>query len=238
MHSSVEDAAFKINHRNEIIFIFQDFVRHQAAINLFTSDGVGLQTAVLDISAGGDFVYLDISQDDVVNEQIIKSKYVDFFKPVGVRVRWRSAQVKLVALPDGDAFSIIVPEVLERIQRREYFRLSVPQGEHGLICNIPSALLAAPMVNMSVGGCSLSIKGDLPSVFSKGSVLQRCSVEFPDTGAIPLTLKVSEILAVTTKSGDKIHHIGMEFVNLSRGANAVIQRQMFHLESEGISHIA
>jgi hypothetical protein len=41
--------------------------------------------------------------------------------------------------------------------------------------------------------------------------------------------------SVKTKSGDQVHHIGLEFVNLSRGASNVVQRYMIQLESERIS---
>lgn len=89
---------------------------------------------------------------------------------------------------------------------------------------------------MSVGGIGLSIRGDLPEMFSQGAILQGRSVEFPVVGVITLTLKVRGVWASsTTRSGEPMYHIGTEFMNLSRGVGNVVQRHMIHLESERLS---
>lgn len=239
MDTIVKESDFDIYNRREIIFILEDLVKHQAVINLHTAEGVNLLTSVLGVSAEDDCVYLDISQDDAINKQVVKSKRIAFSLQVGVRVRWHSDHVNLVSLTDGEAFSIDIPEVIERVQRRDYFRLSVPQGSKGLICKIPldeTAIISVPIVDMSVGGVGISIKGELSAIFSQGAILQGCSVEFPVVGVVPLTLKVRGMWASsTTRSGEPMYHIGTEFVNLSRGAGNVVQRHMIHLESERLS---
>lgn len=239
MDSLENESDFDIDNRREIVFVLEDLAKHKAAINLYAGEGVTLLTSVLEVSSEGDYVYLDISQDAVLNEKVVKSKRITFSLQVGVRVRWHSSDVSLVSLPDGEAFCIEIPEVIERIQRREYFRLSVPQGSKGLICKIPlgeTKIIAAPVVDMSVGGIGLSIRGELPEMFSQGAILQGCSVEFPAVGVVPLSLKVRGVWASsTTRSGEQMYHIGTEFVNLSRGASNVVQRHMIHLESERLS---
>ncbi len=239
MAPQVDESDYDIHNRKEIVFVLEDLAKHKAAINLYTAEGTSLLTTVLEVNSEEDYVYLDISQDAVINAQVIKSKRITFSLQVGVRVRWHSANVSLVSLEDGDAFSIEVPEVIERIQRREYFRLSVPQGRNGLICKIPvseTVIIEAPVVDMSVGGIGISLKGEPPSIFSQGAILQGCSVEFPVVGTVPLSLKVRGMWATTTtRSGEQMHHIGTEFVNLSRGAGNVVQRHMIHLESERLS---
>jgi c-di-GMP-binding flagellar brake protein YcgR len=235
MTHHVENSDFAIKNRREIIFILEDLVKQRAAINLHTSDGLNVLTAVLEVSSEGDYVLLDISQDAAVNKQVVNNTHLTFSTQTGVRVRWHSTQMQLVSLPDGDAFSIDVPQVIERIQRREYFRLNVPQGGRGLICKIPDGedFFEVPIVDMSVGGAGISIKGILPAMFSQGAILEGCSVEFEDVGVVPLTLKVCGIrVTSTSKSGEPIYHIGMEFVKLSRGAGNVVQRYMIQLESE------
>lgn len=239
MTHHVEDSDFAIHNRKEIVFILEDLVKRRPAISLDAPNGVALLTAVLEVNSEDDYVYLDVSPDDRINEKVINSKYVTFSTQTGVRVRWRSVNVQRVSLPDGDAFSVEVPEVIERIQRRDYFRLSVPQGSKGLICKIPlseTAVLEVPVVDMSIGGVGLLIKGDPPALFSQGAILQGCSVEFPVVGIVPLNLKICGMrAALKTKSGEQMHHVGMEFTNLSRGAGNVIQRYMIQLEKDKIS---
>lgn len=238
MTHPVDDSDFSIHNHKEIVFILDDLVKQRAAINLHTSDGLNVLTTVLEVNSEEDYVLLDISQDAALNKRVVNDKHLTFSTQTGVRVRWRSTQVQLVSLADGDAFSMDVPDVIERIQRREYFRLSVPQGSRGLVCKIPNgaAEYEVPIVDMSVGGIGVSIKGTPHAMFSQGALLEGCSIEFPSVGAVPLNLKVCGIRgAGTTRSGEQIHHVGMEFVKLSRGAGNVVQRYMIQLEGERLS---
>lgn len=238
MTHSVDDSDFSIHNRKEIVFVLEDLVKQRATINLHTAAGLNVLTTVLEVSSEDDYVYLDISQDKAINEQVIKSPHLTFSTQTGVRVRWSSEHLELVSLPDGNAFSMEVPEVIQRIQRREYFRLHVPQGNRGLICKIPyeDKVLEANVVDMSVGGVGISLRGTRPEIISQGAILEGCSVEFPVVGVVPLNLRVCGMWASsTTKSGEPIFHVGMEFVNLSRGASNVVQRYMIQLESERLS---
>lgn len=239
MHS-IEDSKYAVHNRKEIAFILEDMVKHRTSINLVTSGGTGLVTSVLQLSAEDDYVCLDLSGDDRVNEKVTQSKHVSFTTQTGVKVRWDTTKVEIVELEDGNAFCIDFPTVIERIQRREYFRLSTPQGSKAMICKIPdgAGYINATIVDMSVGGMGISIKGTPPETFSQGAILEGCSVEFPAVGVVPLTLKICGIwTSIKTKSGEQMHHIGLEFVSLSRGAGNVIQRYMIQLESERISLI-
>jgi len=244
MTHSIEDSPFALHNHKEIVFILEDMAKHRTAINLDTREGVTLVTAVLEVRSDGGYVYMDVSADERINDKITDSQHVSFSTQTGVKVRWYSTHLRLVELPDGNAFEMHTPSVIERIQRREYFRLSTPQGSKALVCKIPVfdedgeevEVIEANVVDMSVGGIGLSIRGAMHPKFSQGALLERCSVMFPVIGLVPLNLRVCGIWSsVKTKSGDQVHHIGLEFVNLSRGASNVVQRYMIQLESERIS---
>jgi c-di-GMP-binding flagellar brake protein YcgR len=240
MAHHVGNSEFAIHNRKEIVSILDNLVKSRTAINLNTQDGVGFPTSLLKISSEGNYVYLDISPDDRTNEKIRHSKHVTFSTQTGINVRWHSTHLHRVSLPDGDAFSMALPAVVERIQRREYFRLSTPQGSRALICKIPvdADTIDATIVDMSAGGVGVSIKGTRPASFSEGAQLSGCSIEFPGLGIVPIGLRICKVWgAIKTKSGEEVHRIGMEFLNLSRGASNVVQRHMFELEKEQIIKI-
>jgi c-di-GMP-binding flagellar brake protein YcgR len=133
---------------------------------------------------------------------------------------------------------MFVPAVIERVQRREYFRLSTPQGSHALICKIPTETcdMEVTIVDISVGGIGISIRGEPPEMFSQGALLEGCSITLPSIGAVPTNLRVRGIwTSITTKSGGQMSRIGLEFEGLSRGAANVIQRLIIQLEAENIS---
>jgi c-di-GMP-binding flagellar brake protein YcgR len=236
---TAEKSDFAIYNRKEIIFILEDLAKHRPALNLDAHNGANLLTAVLKVNAADETVYLDVSGDDRINRKVVESEHLTFSTQTGVRVRWKSEYIELVSLPDGAAFSIELPNMVERIQRREYFRLNTPQGSKALICKIPlgeEEFIEIPVSDMSVGGIGLTLKGAVPPNFSQGAIMQGCSIEFPVVGPVPLNLKVCNVFVTNkTRAGEEIHHIGMEFMNLSRGAGNVVQRYMIQLESERIS---
>lgn len=238
-HHNIENSEFALRNRKEIVFILEDLAKHRTPINLDTHDGVALVTAVLGVHIESNQVFMDISSDEQINQQITGRKHVSFATQTGIRVRWHSTHLRLLALNDGrDAFAMHVPSVVERIQRREYFRLSTPQGSSAMICkmSIEERVVEAPLHDISVGGIGITIRGELDPVFSKGAILEECSIVFPGVGIVPMSLRVcGKWVSINTKSGEQVHRIGLEFVNLSRGASNVIQRYMIQLEAEKIS---
>ena len=238
MTHRVEDSPYALHNRKEIVFVLEELAKHRVAIILDTAEGVGLVTAVLGVSSEGNHVYMDISSDEQLNERITNSKHISFVTQTGVKVSWHSSHLHLVELQDGDAFSMLVPSVIERIQRREYFRLNTPQGNNALLCKIPAAtgIMEATIVDISVGGIGISIRGEPHEMFSRGALLEGCSVTLPAIGEVPTNLRVRGIwTSIQTKSGEKVCRIGLEFEGLSRGAANVIQRLIIQLEAEKIS---
>jgi c-di-GMP-binding flagellar brake protein YcgR len=240
MTHHVEDSPFALHNRLEIVFVLEDLAKHRVAINLDTAEGVGLVTTVLGVNSEGNHVYVDISADEQINEKITNSKHVSFVTQTGVKVRWHSSHLHLVELQDGDAFSMFVPAVIERVQRREYFRLSTPQGSHALVCKIPTETddMEVTIVDISIGGISICIRGEPPEMFSQGALLEGCSISLPVIGMVPTNLEVRGVWKLTkTKSGEQMSRIGLKFDGLSRGAANIIQRFIIQMEAEQISLI-
>lgn len=237
MTHSEDNSPFASHNRKEIAFILAGLAKHFTPIKLETLDGTRLQTVVLDVSAEDNYVYLDAGPDSRINDKIIRSKGVNFSSQTSIEVRWNTTHLRLMSLPDGDVFSMAFPAFVERIQRREYFRLSTPKGGNALICRIPVAadVVEGVLLDMSAGGIGVSIKGALPESLSQGAQLQGCSIKFPASGVVPVEMKICRVMAVVTNNGEETHHVGIELVNLSRGASNVVQRQMIELEKEQLS---
>lgn len=238
-HQHTENPEFAIHNHKEIVFILDDLAKHQVAINLSTHEGTHLVTTVLGVNAEANQLYLDNSGDEKVNQQICDSKYIAFSTQTGVKVRWHATHLRLIPMMDGsNAFVSLIPSVVERIQRREFFRLNIPQGSRAMICKIPvdEGTLEVNIVDMSVGGIGVQLRGEQPEIFSQGAVLEGCGIEFPAIGKVPVSLRVCGMWSSkTTRSGEQLYHLGLEFIGLSRGAESVIQRYLTQLEAEQIS---
>jgi c-di-GMP-binding flagellar brake protein YcgR len=239
MTHSIDDSPFAIQSHKEITFILDGLAKQKTSITLDTHDGVVLVTSVLYVSGDGKYVCIDAGADDSVNARIVDSKQVSFVTQSDIKVRWYSTHLQLVTMPDGKyAFSMHVPSAIERIQRREYFRLDTPPGKNALICKIPTEneTIEVPLFDMSVGGIGVTVRGELPAIFVHGEILEGCSIDFPEIGRVPISLRVrGEWSSRKTLSGEHFHRVGLQFVNLGRGASNVIQRYMVQLEAEKIS---
>lgn len=239
MTHSIEDSPFAIHSHKEITFLLEGLAKQKTLITLETQENVVLVTTVLYVSGDEKYVCVDASVDDSVNAQLADSKHISFVTQSDIKVRWYSTHLQLVTMPDGKyAFSMHVPSVVERIQRREYFRLDTPQGKNALICKIPTEneIIEVPLFNMSAGGIGVTVKGELPAIFVQGDILEGCSIDFPEIGRVPISLRVrGEWSNIKTLGGEHFHRVGLQFCNLSRGASNVIQRYMVQLEAAQIS---
>ena len=194
-------------------------------------------SAVIALSADNNYVYFDISSDDVINDRITESTTVKFVTNSGVKIRWRSSKLSFVELDDGNAFEMPVPVVIERIQRREFFRLNTSQVQKALFCTISNSAesVEATIADMSIGGIGVLHRGKPPVFLSKGMNFEKCSINFPEVGKVQLTLKVCSIFpAAKAKNGDPMYHIGLGFVKTSPVVNSLIQRHMAQLQREQI----
>lgn len=195
-------------------------------------------TSILKVNSEGDYVYIDISRDEKINTQIKNCKHLTFSTQTGIKIRWHATHLNVLSLQDGQAFSFAVPTTIERIQRREYFRIDAHMGSRTLFCKIPvdAGFMEAAIVDISVGGIGIKIKGSLPEIFTQGEILEGCTIDFPEVGVVPVRLKICGIWnSSQTKNGETIHHIGFEFVNPSRSSESIVQRHMIRLERERIS---
>lgn len=230
MSHHVDDSKYSVHYRKEIVSILESLRKERVAIKLATSNTEEITTFIIEVSDQGNHVYLDVTADEKLNSRISSSDHIAFTTRSGVKIRWHSTHIRLVKLPDGAAFSILVPAVIQRIQRREHFRVPVPQGKNGLSCKIslPEETIEAPVRDISAGGICIAATKPLNPVFSRSAVLERCQIEFPVVGVVHFKLKIHEI----RQPNDSLCLIGAEFMELSRGASNVVQRCLLQLEAE------
>ncbi len=221
--------------RKEIVFILEDMMKQRTGLNIGTPEGITLLSSILEVDIDNDIVYLDISPDERINRRIAASKQITLYTQGGVEIRWQASDVQIAELSDGSAFYLTIPTAIERIQRREYFRLPTPQGNNALTCKIPTGTgpYLATLADLSVGGIGLSVKGSLPDFISQGAILEKCSIDFPGHPDTQFTLKVfSSRPTHKTRSGEQMYHIGMGFDELPGRTGNIVQRYMVQLELE------
>ena len=202
-------------------------------------------TTVINVDDDNHLAYLDLGRDEAFNDRLLSSYDVVFSYSSGIKIHWTTHSLKLATLKDGKAICIGLPNDLVRVQRRESFRLTTP-FKNPVMCRIPlpgeedenlddEKFLELPLFDVSVGGVGTIAPDPLHEALSIGAKFDNCKIEFPGVGTTNLTLCVRQIRHVEMKNDTSHHRVGLEFINPSRGNQALIQRYTFMLESESLA---
>ncbi len=238
---SADEQLYHVHNEKEILQILADLIKRKVMLNVSFGQGAEtFLTTVIGVNAEKHLAFLDVGRDETFNSRLVASHDVTFTNNEGVRIRWTSEDLKIVTLKDGLALCIGLPRDLIRVQRRQYHRLATPIRTP-VICRIPlerdtdTDILELPLADVSVGGIGIVVTGPLDERLSVGAEFDNCRIEFPDVGTTNLRLHVRYIDQFTMRDDTVKHRIGLEFINPSRGNQALIQRYTFILESESVA---
>lgn len=242
---SADDQRFHVHNKKEILQILNDLAKRKVTLSVSFNQGKeGFLTTVVALDNEKQLAYLDIGQDDTFNDRLVASHDVAFANNEGVRIRWTSPRLRIATLKDGKALCIGLPQDLIRLQRREFHRLTTPSASP-VICRIPvtdaagsdaeDERLAFPLVDISVGGIGILVPDALDDRLSVGKAFNNCKIDLPNVGTTNLTLCVKHITQVILRDETIRFRIGFEYVNPSRGNEALIQRYTFILETESVA---
>jgi c-di-GMP-binding flagellar brake protein YcgR len=235
-----DDEQFMVYNRREVAGILRDLAKQRDMLSAVFHHGKDMVlTAVVDIDFDSDAVYLDYGPDEDSNRNLLSSERTIFVTVAGgVKVQWLSSSISSVKFKGSDAFKIAIPEKLQRVQRREFYRLPTPIAKP-LICKIPVSadkLLEVPLVDISTGGIGVILPDPPDPAIVKGAEFQRCTLDFPEFGTAELVLRVHGVWAVTLKNDSTSQRAGLAFVNPRAGTQSLIQRYMIKLERERIAN--
>mgnify|MGYP002713138180 CR=1 FL=1 len=120
-----------------------------------------------------------------------------------------------------------------RVQRREFFRVSVPVAAP-ILCRIPrpdGQALELPVVDLSCGGIGL-IAPSAGVGLELRETLADCIIELPEFGTLSVNLQVRNMRGHRQSNGEQAQRIGCAFVGLTMDRNALIQRYIHKVQVE------
>lgn len=233
---------FIVQNQKQIIQILNELAKRHEMLKVSFNNDTCL-TNVISVDANNHVVYLDIGIDEAFNNRLSASHHVVFTKDEGVRIKWTSAHVSLVTLKDGKAIKIALPQIMMRLQRREFFRLATPIV-NPVPCIIPivdetnseaERALELTLVDVSLGGVAAIAADPLDEIFVIGASFNQCKINFPEVGETSLTLQIRNITPITMKDGAIKHRIGLQFITPSRGNEGLINRYTYNLERQAMA---
>ncbi|MBO5589385.1 MAG: PilZ domain-containing protein, partial [Anaerovibrio sp.] len=125
------------------------------------------------------------------------------------------------------------PEEVEKAQNREFVRVKAtlpvvvrPVNQEGAL----EEMVVTSSVDISGGGVCFAFKRPLPVDTKVAIELD----DIPDVGLLKLMCRVARCAEIDV-NGEKVYHIGTEFLSIDRNVQNRLIRYIFHLQRKGLA---
>ena len=231
---------YLLREKTDILFNLRALMQRRAMLSAFIDASAdSFLSAILAITADEQHLILDAASDEAINLRVeAAEKLICVTQLDKIKIQFAAHQIERVTHEGHDAFRTPVPDVLLRLQRREYYRLTAA-NPHTLICLIPVILdgqkkiisVEAAVVDISGGGLAVLIPpGEVP--FEPDMEFADCRLMLPETGPIATSLRVRNLFRITNRDGSIMLRAGCEFVDLPASMASTIQRYILKAERE------
>jgi c-di-GMP-binding flagellar brake protein YcgR len=230
---------YLLHDRREILQVLKGLVQRRCLLSAYV-DGTheSFLTSVLAISPDEQSVMLDPSRDEGLNDKAVASERTYCVTQLdNVKIQFAVSDVGRVPHEAHMVLQAPLPEVLLRLQRREYFRLPAPPS-HALTCVIPIRTpdgkvtsYEARVLDISGGGVAVMVPPQGVE-FSANMVFEDCRILLPDSEPIHAGLRVRNVFRVTNRNGVSMVRAGCEFIDMSPSAGSRIHRYVLNVERE------
>jgi c-di-GMP-binding flagellar brake protein YcgR len=233
--ASADESRFRVDSDVEMAYILRGLMKAGALVTAYFNGGREfVVTAVLSVEPARGFVILDSGANRDLNERLLRSGEISVQSSQdGVRIQFTSRKVEAVSFEGRLAFRIPFPDVLLKLQRREYYRLATPLV-NPLKCEVPGEQghrVEMAIADISLGGvCLVGERAGTP--LEPGTILEDCRIALPDAGVLHTRMCVRNSYLVTLKNGANSRRTGCEFIKLGPQQEAMLQRYIIRLERD------
>lgn len=226
--------------RTDILFNLRGLIQKRAMLSAFIDASAdSFLTAIVALSADENRLILDAASDETTNRRVEAAEQLICVTQLDrIKIQFAARGIQRIQHEGHDAFRVQVPDVMLRLQRREYFRLTAPSA-HSLTCLIPTTIggehreisVEASVLDISGGGLSITIPSE-GMVVEPDMEFGNCRLMLPETGAIVTSLRVRNLFRITNRDGSITLRAGCEFTHLSSAMASTIQRYILKVERE------
>jgi len=236
-----EDIEFRVSSKRGMLSVLEGIADRGSRVALFYGDEQDfILTTVLGANEHG--MWLEVGPFPPENKQLLLSDKITFVSVHQLlRIQFVVNEAENDLFENKEAFYLELPDYLLRIQRREFFRSSIPSTTL-VRCNIPIppenpgepvTMRAVPLVDISGGGIGL-LCGENETVLLPNKVFPGCQIVIPDVGTLSVTIEVRNGINFISANNVARKRVGCRFVNLDRQMDNLLQRYIARLQSESM----
>ena len=231
---------YLLHSKSEIIAVLRSLVQKGALITVYFDQGRSfLLTSMIALNKESERFILDLGSNDEMNRRALLAKKLILTTVVDkVKIQFSVGALSAAQYDGRSAFIGTIPDVLLRLQRREYFRLSTPIASPiKLAATIRRADNSALQVSLALldisgGGVGLMVATEQALLLERGDTLNDCKLALPDEGLLVTSLCVRNKFDVTTRGGMHYVRVGCEYVGLTSARLSMVQRYITRMERE------
>lgn len=233
-----EEEKYLVRGEREIRQILTALIDRRALISACTLPrNHAFPTSLVQVLDDEDAVLIDGSINETINRSIEDADHVTCVSRLDrIHVQFRLVELVRTQADGQVAFRAPFPESVLRLQRREFYRLQVPVTQP-LECGVPLPCEEDKIrwqyyrvLDISGGGVALAVHGE-NAVLRPYREFPDCLLRLPD-GPIQVRLMVKSLHRQLNQNGTESWRAGCQFIELPRGADALIQRYIFRLERQ------
>lgn len=219
--------SFTIIHRREIVFYLHQLINDGERVSVLFEDGrETLLTMLLDVNEEDNTLIFDWGGSENTNRRLLKSPRAFFVaNPLGVRNQFAVSDIWETSYKGRPAFATRIPERFVRLQRREFFRLTLPITQRRpcrFSAGEPEHKWEMSAVDIGLGGLALELP--VPSLpFEIGQVIPGASLDLGKFGKLEVTLEVRYV-GVVSRGAKQVARLGCKFVKLTHPQENELQR--------------
>jgi flagellar brake protein len=228
---------FLLQSRNEMVPVLRGLIDAVSQVTMFFNEG---RDMVLTSLAGitDNTLWLDLGPSSEMNRKALDSDRLFCVTQLDkVKIQFVLRGLSKGEYDKRPAFSATFPENVLRLQRREYFRLSLPLTRP-LKCSLSFTPANAPLVKTDcnvgdISGGGIGLVG-LPATMplELGMELSNVRLDLPEVGVITGKLRVCSLIESVNRMGAASKRAGCEFINLPGPMMTLLQRYIIKVERE------
>ncbi|TRZ57906.1 MAG: flagellar brake protein [Rhodocyclaceae bacterium] len=200
-----------------------------------------LLTSTVEISADDRGLIFDQGNNPELNRKALQSDMINCYSlQENAKIHFLLNGVNPGKHNGRDVFLSPLPDSLIRVQRREDYRLALPQV-NPVLAKVPVQqqdglviALQAVVIDISGGGMCLRISPDYPSLDKDARL---CGVTFtlPNVGMVTADMRVRNVHEEFMPNGKTYQRAVCQFVNLPTPMINLVQRYIFRTQRERIA---
>jgi len=235
---------YEVESRREIVALLRQIAEQRQLIRMLVKGEADVcVTSLLEVDPDTNMLVLDRSIDREQNERILAATKVTCETSLDkIRILFSLSGLRTATFEGGLALSAEIPATLIRLQRREFYRMATPvtnpvRATVPLPPELGGAPAVFPLADISCGGIAiLDNKQQLGAAV--GATYPNCRIELPEIGPVVCTLQVRNAMDMTLLNNKTSRRLGCQFIDISRGSLAAVQRYITKLERERNARLA